>query len=145
MVMLGKKTKKHIDAAERRLLVIRLRRDGLTFEEIATAVKKTFYAEDLPKNYNARQACQDVQRVLDKINRELTEDAEQLKALQMQRLGELWKVHFSRAKHGDEKSSDICLKIIDRINKLNGLETLKIETVNPITELIKAACANNRK
>ncbi|PJK03307.1 hypothetical protein CO612_09145 [Lysobacteraceae bacterium NML71-0210] len=86
-----------------------LRKDGLTFAEIAEALA-----------YNSPQAAHDaVKRALDRVVREPALD---LLALESERLDGLWKATYPAAKEGDTKAIAACLRIMERRAKLLGLD-----------------------
>jgi len=122
------KTKDNVlKSQERRSFVMDLRKSGATFQQIADAVHSKFKSEEIPKNYDSRQAYQDVSRELEKLKKEVSESAEEVRTMEMERLTNLWMAHFRKAKNGDEKATDLCLKVHDRIMKLHGLDVTKAE------------------
>ena len=116
-----------IKAQERRAFIMDLRKSGVTYQRIADAVNSRFKPDQIPKNYDARNAYQDVSRELDKLKKEVSESAEEIKTMEMERLTNLWFAHFQKAKKGAEKATDLCLKVHDRIMRLHGLEITKQE------------------
>ena len=130
-----------IKSQERRVLVMGLRKSGATYQQISDTVHKKFKAEEIPKNYDSRQAYQDVKRELEKLKAEVSESAEEVKTMEMERLTNLWMAHFQKARNGDEKATDLCLKVHDRIMKLHGLDINRTELTGkdgaPLKSVIK--------
>ena len=80
---------KNVKVIERRNLVMRLRKDGLNYVQIAEKVNALIPFEDLPKNYDERYAFKDVDRELQKAAKETFEDASQILMLDLQRYDDL--------------------------------------------------------
>lgn len=134
-----------IKTQERRKLVLEMRKDGAKYIDIVRAVKEAFPEEDLPRNYDERQAYQDVKRELDKLRTDVSETAEEIKNIEAMRLEELFEKHFKLALEGEKANADVCLKIHEKIMRLHGLDVDKIEhkgTLN-LVEVIKAANGKN--
>ena len=133
----SKTTRRKLKAAERRLMVMTLRKAGSTYRQIVDEVKNQIPEEELPKDYDERQAYRDVARELEKLQMEIGESAEEIRTIEAERLRSLWAAHYEKASNGDRQESDICLKIHDRIMKLHGLEIVKVESDNKVEITIK--------
>jgi hypothetical protein len=110
-----------VNASERRIAAMELRLSGATFEKIAAAMHVQFPGR-LPKNYDKRQAWQDVNRELEKLTARRVKAAEQLLQLELERLNKLQVKLWVRAQDGDLKAMDRLLKIIERRSRLLGLD-----------------------
>jgi AraC-like DNA-binding protein len=98
-----------IEAKERAARALELRKTGETFATIAQRV-----------GYRSQQAAHDaVRRALDEV---LREPAEQLRALELERLEALWRAHYSNALAGDLPALAACLKLMERRARLLGLD-----------------------
>jgi hypothetical protein len=98
-----------ISAKERAAEALRLRKAGCGFDEIA---RKAGYA--------SRQAAHDaVRRAIREI---LREPVEELVALDVERLDQLWQANFPAALEGDAQALAGCLRIMERRAKLLGLD-----------------------
>ena len=116
----------NIKSQERRKLVMSLRRSGATYDQICEAVRGKFKEADLPKGYDRRYAWQDIKRELDKLKKDVSEAAEDIRTIEAQRLEAIFLANFPHAIKGDQKMAETCLKIHDRIMKLHGLDVLKV-------------------
>jgi hypothetical protein len=96
-----------IATAERRALVLSLRRQGRGFTEIAAHV-----------GASPSTCYRDVAQALREVGRE---EARELFDLEMQRLNELQAAIYPAAVEGDIKAIDTCLALMDRRARLVGL------------------------
>lgn len=118
------KSKGHPDylvAAERRAAVFHLKKQGLTYRVIAKAMIEK-YPGRLPKGYDERYAYKDVMAILDKLNKEIKEDAEQVRRMELERLDRMFVKNFARAVKGDPKAVLSCIRIMDRRSRYLGLD-----------------------
>jgi DNA-binding CsgD family transcriptional regulator len=104
-------SRRRLTAKERESEALELRKQGFTFEEIGCRLGIT--------RQGAHKA---VNRALHKINEKCQENAEELRTLESQRLDELHKAFWRKAKAGDIKAADQVLKIMERRTKLLGLD-----------------------
>lgn len=111
-----------IRTAERRAFTLELREKGFKYEVIAKAVIGKFGIENLPSGYDRRYAAGDVMRELDHIRKEMRENSEHLIDMQYRRLESLYNAHIQLALGGSHRSTEICLRIMERISKLFGLD-----------------------
>src|SRR5690349_21814351 len=89
-----------IERATRRQEAITLRRAGVAVDAIASRMKvhpSTVYAW-----------------IQDAIRNIPREEAEELRALEMDRLDAIFRGHFPAAVSGDGRSADVCLKVMER-------------------------------
>lgn len=119
-----------VGATERRSMAVELRKAGMSYNNIATAIISHFGAENLPKHYDARYAYSDVLRVLEHTRAEMFEDAQTIIELELERLDELMMALWDSAISGNLKAVDRVLMIMQRRAKMLGLEktNLYIET-----------------
>lgn len=119
-----------VKAAIRRAFVLDLRKTGMTYRKIVEQVVAEFPPEDLPKEYDSRQAWKDVMRELRRLNEERTESATEVRRLELERLDALTLGLWERAvggddKEADEKAVDRILKIMHRRAAFQGLDATK--------------------
>lgn len=96
---------------------LELRREGKSYPEIAKELGCVTSA-----------AHKMVQRALEKWTEECKEEAEQTKAIELQRLDELVERYHTQAKLGDIKAGEFVLKLMERRAKLLGLDAaVKVE------------------
>jgi hypothetical protein len=110
--------------AERRAFVLRARKAGATYAEIAAAAIEKFGVEQLPRGYDKRYAYKDVKRELDALREEIGEDAQAVLTLELQRLDDLLKGVWNLAarKNPDYKAFDRVLRVMERRARLLGLD-----------------------
>jgi hypothetical protein len=120
---LPKTTPQLIETAIRRNFVLKLRAAGKpTYASIANAAIAQFGADKLPKNYNAAQACRDVQAELDRIRKETSESAKQLRTLELMALDRMEFGIREASEMGDAKAVITRLKIMEqRAKYVDGL------------------------
>jgi hypothetical protein len=111
-----------LETAERREHVLRLRRGGASYPEIARAMERQFKGR-LPNGWDQRYAYKDVKRELEKLRTEINDAAEDVRQLELERLDNLLKSLWEDAYvHGDYKAVDRVLKIMDRRARYLGLD-----------------------
>lgn len=98
-----------IAAKEKAAQALTLRKEGLTFAEIASIA-----------GYNSPQAAHNaVKRAIDALIRE---PASELLALESERLDGLWRGAYPAAKAGDTQAIAACLRVMERRARLLGLD-----------------------
>ena len=109
----------------RRHTALKMRKEGRTYPEIG---------EEL--GISKQRANQIVRAELEIINKDLAEEVEELRRLELERLDALFRKAFEAATTGgsvllfDPKATEACLKIMDRRTKLLGMDApTKIEEV----------------
>lgn len=110
-----------ITAAERRRFEIALREQRYSYALIAEATIKRFGVDSLPKGYDARYACSDVNDELRKWRREMKEDLDSIMELEMRNLDQLENAHMAAAMRGNHRSTEVILRIKETRAKLLGL------------------------
>lgn len=105
-----------VQAAERRLEALRLRRDGYTYQQIASAL-----------GVSVSRAHDLVTGAYRQLREELSETADDALQLDLSRLDGLLRAHWPRAvgagaEPPDPKSAEVVLKMIDRRARLLGLD-----------------------
>jgi len=98
-----------IAAKEKAAEALRLRKAGCGFDEIAQRA-----------GYNSRQSAHNA--VCRAIREILREPVEELVALDVERLDQLWQANFPAALEGDAQALAGCLRIMERRAKLLGLD-----------------------
>jgi DNA-binding transcriptional MerR regulator len=111
---------KLIQQVEQRHFIVTLRRRGMSFAQIAEALEAQKGITMEPAS-----VAQYVRRYLDALTKEDLESAEELRALENERLDELLAVWGPKARGGDVKAAQVVLKISDQRAKLNGLNSAK--------------------
>lgn len=96
------------DRRERMKQCLQLREGGATYQRIADVL-----------GISKAQAFNDVKYALKEITRE---DAESLLTLELNRLDAMWLPVYTKARKGDLKAIEACLKIHTRRCRLLGLE-----------------------
>ena len=132
MVGKGHGASELLETAERRAMVLRLRRGGATYPEIAAAVAKHYGLDRLPNGWDERYAYKDIKRELDKLRSEINESAEDVRELELQRLDAMLKSLWNRAygEGADYKAVDRVLRIMERRSNLLGLDKPERHDVN---------------
>jgi len=121
-----------IETATRRAFVMKLRLSGASYREIADATIRQFGADNLPSNYDHRQAFQDVWRELQKINEERKESREELVRLELERLDRMLLAIWNQITSGNLGAIDRGLKISERRSTMQGLnQPTQIAPVKP--------------
>lgn len=103
----------------RRKLVVDLRLSGLTFSEIAQAVKQQI--PDTADSYDERYAWRDLNKALENNRVELGESAQQLREMMLLQLDTVMTVVYTRALEGDYKAVDRMIKLQEQKARLLGL------------------------
>ncbi len=102
---------RHVQARERELRAVRLRTQGLTFAAIGA---------ELGVSHQAAQ--QAVVRALEATRQELSEGADELRALEALRLERMTEVLWSRVEEGDLRAIDRVIRIRESFRRLTGLD-----------------------
>lgn len=98
-----------IEAKEKAARALELRKEGKTFDEIATEA-----------GYTCRQSAYDaVKRAMSALTRE---PATELLELELARLDTMWGIHYLNASAGDVQALAACMRIMERRAKLLGLD-----------------------
>ncbi len=107
----NKTGKRGIQAEEKRRRAVDLRRAGFTYEQIADKV-------GISRGY----ACKLVTSALKRIREETNEITEDVKALELQRLDELFRTAYQAVLDGEVRAIDQAIKVMDRRARLLGLD-----------------------
>ena len=110
-----------VENAEKEAHALRLRKQGLTYEQIAAEL-------GMHDRSGARKI---VQRALDKT---IQEPADELRRLEVERLDALLVAMWPAAEAGKGYAVDRCLAIMDRRAKLLGLDAPARKIVEVVTE-----------
>ncbi len=110
--MHSKTSKTRIIAAERRIEALKLRRAGLSFEQIAQHL-----------GISTARAYKLVSEELAKIRQCLSQETEGVRLLELERLDDLFRQSYSAAISGDLKGVDSCLRIMQRRAAMCGLDS----------------------
>lgn len=113
----GKGKHRDVEAADRALQALNLRKAGATYEAIARQLQ-----------YSSRSAVYTaIQR---ELQRTIQEPADELRQLEVERLNDLYRAMIPHALSGDKDSTwyvDRCLKIMERRAALLGLDAPKMD------------------
>jgi len=101
--------------AERRRLAVELRKQGGTLEEIAEQLRGV---EGVSPKYGAPLVQKDIKHELARLQAQTSEITAELRQLELERLDDLWKVYFAKAKKGDYAAADRCFVILDKRARL---------------------------
>lgn len=96
---------------EREQAAVKLRMGGATYDEIGSSLGIT-----APTAYRA------VKRAIGRVIAKTSEDADQLRTLELQRLDKLLLALWPRASRGDDAAVDRVLRVMERRAKLRGLD-----------------------
>ncbi len=111
-----------LETAERRAFVLRLRKQGKTYVDIAQATIEEFGAERLPAGFDDRYAWKDVARELDRLRNEIADSVDDVVELEVQRLDAIFDKLWPKVENGDEKAVNAALRVMERRAKLLGLD-----------------------
>lgn len=104
-----------LKVAERRRLAVELRKQGGTLEEIAEQLRGV---EGVSPKYGAPLVQKDIKAELARLQDQTSEITAELRQLELERLDDLWKVYYAKAKKGDYAAADRCFVILDKRAKL---------------------------
>jgi DNA-binding transcriptional MerR regulator len=118
---LGNAPRNELERAERRHRIVRLRKRGMSYEQIAQMLAK---GEDGGEPWKvARDTVRTiVHRYLDALAHEDSETVEQLRQMENERLDELLLAFGPDARRGDVKAANVVLRVAERRAKMNGLD-----------------------
>lgn len=127
MVRAGKQSARRLaSASTRREIALEMFLAGRTYQQIADAL-------DYCDRGSAHRA---VHTALEESATRTKELADQARPILLARLDRLWGPWFKKARALDPKAADICLRMIDRYSRLNGLDRVTAEvTVTSRSEL----------
>lgn len=130
--MAAKTTGPLIETAERRAVVLSLRKSGATFREIAAVVLKQFGSARLPAGWDERYAYKDCMRELERLNAETAASASEMRRLELERLDAMTLALWKQATSGNQGAIDRVLRLMERRAKLLGLDApTKQEVTGP--------------
>jgi len=95
---------------QRRMRVLQAKVEGASVREIARR-----------ESVSLGVIQKDVQRALGELAKEHVGHADQVRALQMERLNALLETYYPLALTGDTESANMTLRIIDKISQINGV------------------------
>lgn len=115
------------DLTERRALALDLRKQGGSYRKIAEVLRAQPVSEGDPTlrwpNYDESMAYRDCIAELDKINASMTASAAQVRALELERLDELWAAMYPKAINGDYFAFDRLMIVMDKRRRYVALDT----------------------
>ena len=127
---------RRIEAKERALKALELRKKGMRYEQIAQQLGYS-------RRGNAHKA---VMKEIELLAKECREEAAQVRDLELQRLDALYLKAWEAVEEGDLPAIDRCLRVQERRAKLLGLDAAeKIEHSGVVSwmELVKSATNTN--
>ena len=115
---------RELGAMERRAFVFDLRRTGASYRTIfETMQQHPTWSTRLPKTYNVRKVWQDVMRMMEFIQAELSESVNSVRQQELDRLDRMLLGVWARAQSGDDRAIASVLGIMARRARyLPGLE-----------------------
>lgn len=116
---------RRIEAKERALKALELRKKGVRYEQIAQQLGYS----------NRGNAHKAVMKELDLLAKECLEEASKVRDLELQRLDALYLVAYAEVEEGNVPAIDRCLRIMERRAKLLGLDAAEKVDVNGIATL----------
>ena len=116
---------RRIEAKERALKALELRKKGVRYEAIAQQLGYT----------NRGNAHKAVMKELELLAKECLEEASKVRDLELQRLDALYLVAYAEVEEGNVPAIDRCLRIMERRAKLLGLDAAEKVDVNGIATL----------
>ena len=119
------RSQRRIEAKERALKALELRKKGVRYEQIAQQLGYS----------NRGNAHKAVMKELDLLAKECLEEASKVRDLELQRLDALYLVAYAEVEEGNVPAIDRCLRIMERRAKLLGLDAAEKVDVNGIATL----------
>lgn len=116
---------RRIEAKERALKALELRKKGFRYEQIAQQLGYS----------NRGSAHKAVMRELNLLAKECREEAAQVRDLELQRLDDLFLAAWKAIADGSESAIDRALRVSESRRKLMGLDAAQKVDVNGIAEL----------
>ncbi len=115
---------KRKDATLRHAMALKMRLEGQSVDQIAAATGWTLRTT---RDFLAAS-----------LRKVILEDAEEIKKMEDRRLDELFNAHYPLALAGEVKSTELCLKIMERRADLRGLDAPKrVETKGEETKRLE--------
>ena len=112
-----------LETAKRREFVLRQRKGGANYRQIAENAIKKFGIDALPSGWDERYAYKDVKRELDRLRRDIAESAESIIEIEKERLDTMTAALWGNVLSGHLGAIDRVLRIMDRRAKLLGLDS----------------------
>ena len=116
---------RRIEAKERALKALELRKKGVRYEQIAQQLGYS----------NRGNAHKAVMKELELLAKECLEEAAQVRDLELQRLDDLFLAAWKAIADGSESAIDRALRVSESRRKLMGLDAAQKVDVNGIAEL----------
>ena len=116
---------RRIEAKERALKALELRKKGVRYEQIAQQLGYS----------NRGNAHKAVMKELELLAKECREEAAQVRDLELQRLDDLFLAAWKAIADGSESAIDRALRVSESRRKLMGLDAAQKVDVNGIAEL----------
>lgn len=116
----SKAAPRRVSVAERRQKALRLRKFGLTYDQIAKQPRAD--GDPRPLYSSRRRAWEAVQQALAELRAQSMEEAEDVLALELARLDDLQAGLWPRAARGDDHAVTSVLRIQERRTKYLGLD-----------------------
>lgn len=111
-----------LETAKRRSFVIKKKIAGHTYEEIVQLTIDEFGLDRLPKGWDERYAYKDIKRELDKLRRDLAQNIEEVRQLEIERLDAMLKSIWGKVEAGDVGAISRALRISKRRSELTGID-----------------------
>lgn len=111
----AKKSAKQVDISERRWLVLELRKQGASYRDIAEQLKEMYGKKGehgITKKYDHSLAYIDFKAALKELNERNTDELEENRRLDLERLDAMFIPFFERAQQGDPIAADKASELI---------------------------------
>ena len=116
---IGRTSAARVKITERRTKVLALRTAGMSYRAIADRLRGK---DGVAEKYNFATAYDDVKAMLDEANANHREQAEDIRALEMERLDAMHMALWADAARGNHGAIDRVLRVMERRAKLLGLD-----------------------
>lgn len=134
-----------LKTAERRDIILRLKEQGATYEQIATLMHQQ-YPGRIAATYDKTRVYKDVKACLIQLRETMALTADHVRTLELARLDRLLMPYYAKALQGDHKALDSVLKIQARAAAYQGLDkapkrddVLTVDAVMPLLDMVNRA------
>lgn len=130
----SKVPKNSVDGALRAVKALQMRRDGMTYLEIATNL-----------GVHESTACRDIHKQLKRLNKRNLEEAKYLQDLELERLDGLLHALKGGVAKGDPKSVEVARKLSESRRKMLGLDKPQKIELTDVRDLEARAHAGDKE
>lgn len=112
-----------INTQERRAFILELRKSGASYRQIADATIKRFGEDNLPNGFNCLYASKDVKRELEKLQALNEQQAEDIRAIRLERINTALLAIWPQVKKGHLGAIDRFVRLDSQLAKLTGTDS----------------------